>query len=248
DRRRGRAPRPAWRRSSASVGPRAGTGPPSCRRDPRHAPCRRRPSRAAPCRPSTARRSSRFSAGAVFPLLGKNGPAYPVLSNGFLPELDKSPYLVATMTVTVAARTVTAPAFGAWLKALRGDRSREQIARQLRPYVKGAGLKLDQSLLSKIEDGRLPSGPILGALSRVYAVPIKETTERLRASIVFPGSDHLFRQAVSDVQEEERPDDAAASPRSLDADTARILSELTDACLAFHDLSVTCQDISTRLA
>lgn len=152
------------------------------------------------------------------------------------------------MSGSVATRAVKTPAFGAWLERLRGERSLEQIAQKVRPLVKEAGLKVDQSLIYKIEKGRMPSWPMLGALSRVYAVPIKETTERLRASIVFPGSDHLFRQAVSDVQEEERPDDAAASPRSLDADTSRILSELTDACLAFHDLSVTCQDISTRLA
>ena len=96
------------------------------------------------------------------------------------------------MGVTVATRTVTTPAFGAWLRTMRGDRSLEQIAQKLRPLVKAVGLKVDQSLLYKIEQGRVPSWPMVGALSRVYDVPVGETVERLRTAVVFPGSEELF--------------------------------------------------------
>lgn len=100
------------------------------------------------------------------------------------------------MSVIVTTRTVTTPTFGAWLKTLRGDRSLEQIAQKLRPLVKAVGLKVDQSLVYKIEQGRVPSWPMVGALSRVYGVPVAETVERLRGAIVFPGSSELFQDVT----------------------------------------------------
>lgn len=120
------------------------------------------------------------------------------------------------MGVIVPVRTVTTPAFGAWLRTLRGDRSLEQIAQKVRPLVKDVGLKVDQSLLFKIEQGRVPSWPMVGALSRVYGVPVGETLERLRGALVFPGSEHLFPQ-----------DDTSVNS------TARNKSDMIESPLAF---------------
>ena len=75
-------------------------------------------------------------------------------------------------------------------RALRTSR----IALRVRPYVKAAGLKVDRSLIAKLEQGRVPSWPLLGALSAVYGVPVAETSRLLMEALRFPAAEKLFAQ------------------------------------------------------
>lgn len=90
---------------------------------------------------------------------------------------------------------IAAPKFGQWLEVLRGKRTLEQVARQIRPLVKPVGLKVDQSQIYKIEKGRVPSWPLLGALCRVYKVDIRRAVLQLIETLEFPGSRDLLRPA-----------------------------------------------------
>lgn len=87
---------------------------------------------------------------------------------------------------------ITAKRFGAWLERKRGGRSLERIARQVRPLVEPLGLKVGAPLLYKIEHGRVPQWPLVGALAKVYHVPMQELVARLIAGMEFPGSQELF--------------------------------------------------------
>lgn len=69
----------------------------------------------------------------------------------------------------------------------------EQVAIQLRPLVKEAGLKVNPSLIHKIEGGRVPNWPLLAAFAQVYGFPIAEMAGRLAELIKFPGADDLIR-------------------------------------------------------
>lgn len=79
---------------------------------------------------------------------------------------------------------LTAPAFGQWLATQRGRRSYEAIASRLRPYVKDFGLKVDRSSVQKMETGRVPSWPMLWALSEIYRVPLPDMARQLLAVLL----------------------------------------------------------------
>lgn len=87
----------------------------------------------------------------------------------------------------------SAPAFGAWLKELRGARtwSLEQAAIQVRKHLERTGLTVPRSLIAKIEAGRVPTWPLLLAFSRIYSVPEAETAARLADALTFPGVEQL---------------------------------------------------------
>jgi hypothetical protein len=70
----------------------------------------------------------------------------------------------------------------------------EQIARKVRPLVEPAGLKVDQSMIYKIEQGRVPSWPMVAALSQVYKTDIRETVLQLMQTLEFPGAGDLLCQ------------------------------------------------------
>jgi len=95
----------------------------------------------------------------------------------------------------------TARNFGRWLQLQRGERSLEQIAIKVRPLVKAAGLKVDQSMLYKIERGRIPSWPMLAALARAYDQDFRATVMRLVDALEFPGVDVLFSDPLRQADE-----------------------------------------------
>lgn len=96
---------------------------------------------------------------------------------------------------------VSAAKFGAWLEMRRGaHRSLAQIAQKVRPYVKEAGLKVDPSVLYKIEKGRVPNWPLLAALAKVYGISIVDMTRVLIASLEFPGVKALLDQADQPIE------------------------------------------------
>lgn len=118
------------------------------------------------------------------------------MSTLFLTENNAYEISAVTLSGLVPKRPVVrAPNFGRWLKLKRGDRSFEQIAQKVRPLVEGVELKVDRSAIKKFEEGRVPSWPMLGALSAVYGVPIAETVERLRLALEFPAARDLLRHA-----------------------------------------------------
>jgi hypothetical protein len=181
------------------------------------------------------------------------------VSRTFLDAVGKSQAAPITLVPSVPKRPhPTAPDFGAWLLELRADRSAEAVARQIRPLVAKAGLKVDQSLIHKIEGGRIPNWPLLAAFSRVYRVPLLEVVQRLTDSVQFPGASDLFRHgteledrgtpsAPASVVSKERPHvrSSPAAPGALDA--AVVLEELLEAAVAFRALSVQADDWATRL-
>lgn len=97
-----------------------------------------------------------------------------------------------------ASLKVTSRTFGRWLASQRGDRSLEQIAIKLRALLKPTGLAIDQSLVYKIEHGRVPSWPLLFAFARVYNVEMGELLTRLVGTLEFPGADSLRLPQLSD--------------------------------------------------
>lgn len=86
-----------------------------------------------------------------------------------------------------ASPKVLSPRFGAWLAAQRGERSLEQIAIKARTLLKATGLAIDQSLIYKIERGRVPSWPLLLAFARIYNVDLGLVLTRLVDALDFPG-------------------------------------------------------------
>lgn len=83
----------------------------------------------------------------------------------------------------VPSAPITSPAFGDWLKAQRGDRSHEAMAIALRPHLQAVGLKVHASQIVKLEQGRVPSWPMLIAISQVTHAPIAELAERVASSL-----------------------------------------------------------------
>lgn len=64
--------------------------------------------------------------------------------------------------------TLESPEFGDWLRQRRGARSHAEIANQIRMRVQDAGLGVHPSLIVKLEQGRVPSWPLLTAISEVF--------------------------------------------------------------------------------
>lgn len=94
---------------------------------------------------------------------------------------------------------VTAPKFGAWLKARREfppadqkPKSLEGLAKRLRPLVAASGLKVTTSTLTKFEQGRVPNWPMLFALSIAYEIPILQMVAQLVGTVEFPGRRDLI--------------------------------------------------------
>lgn len=136
------------------------------------------------------------------------------MSTLFLTQNNAAEIEPVTLSGLVPKRpTVRAPKFGQWLELKRGKRSFEQIAQKIRPLVEGVELKVDRSTIKKFEQGRVPSWPMLGAISVVYDVPIEETVERLRLALEFPAARDLLRH-VSTVESSPLPGggDVPASP------------------------------------
>jgi len=85
-----------------------------------------------------------------------------------------------------------APAFGLWVLSQRGQLSLEDLAVKIRPYVEPSGLQVDRSTIKKIEQGRLPSWPMVGALAIAFGIPTREVIDRLISAIEFPGVENLL--------------------------------------------------------
>lgn len=119
-------------------------------------------------------------------------------SRTFFSEMDKMRIVGGRLVVSVPKRpTPTALKFGVWLKLQRTSRSlsREQIAQRIRPLV---SMKVDQSLISRYESGRVPDWPMLAALGRVYGVPFFDLVQRLVSAMEFPGASDLLGQLGTD--------------------------------------------------
>lgn len=128
---------------------------------------------------------------------GKTTATLATVSRHILKRADISFHGGSTLAGTVAkSPTPKSPKFGAWLLLRRGKRSLEQIARQVRPLL--PGMKVDQSLIFKIEAGRVPSWPILSALAVVYEVPLAEMSQRLADAITFDGREAIERATAHD--------------------------------------------------
>lgn len=162
--------------------------------------------------------------------------------------MDKSLGVPATIGLSVPARAAaTARKFGEWLKLQRGDRSLEQIAIKIRPLVRGTGLKVDQSLVYKIEQGRVPGWAMLGAFADVYGVPLPDLVQRLAASIEIPGAADLLRHdGARELLTTGGTPDAATTGGGHQPPTD-LLNELAQAAFAFHALAVQCEEWSHRL-
>ena len=148
----------------------------------------------------------------------------------------------ATLGLSVPKRPqITAPKFGEWLELQRNERSFERIAILVRPHVKAVGLKVNASLLHKIEGGRVPSWPLLAAFSKVYEIPMAEITLRLVAALEFNGasdlSDHLLEQQSVSQQ---------LGGTAIDTARTRI-RELEDRLKEYDAIIIELRDISTRL-
>lgn len=142
------------------------------------------------------------------------------MSTLFLTDIHDTQSQRATLSPTVPKRPqVRAPKFGSWLELRRGDRSFEQIAQKLRPLVDGVGLKVDRSAIKKLEQGRVPNWPMIGALSQVYDVPAMEVVRVLINALEFPAAPDLFRDVgVRNVLDEEgtaQPVQPASLPLGL---------------------------------
>jgi len=61
--------------------------------------------------------------------------------------------------------------------------------------VEPSGLKVDRSLIAKIEEGRIPNWPLLAAFAIIYQIPLPELLSVLIQNIEFPGSAKLLRDA-----------------------------------------------------
>lgn len=122
----------------------------------------------------------------------------------------------STLPMVPAGPTLTAPAFGAWLADLRGARSLEQVARKLRPLV---DLEVPPSLLHKIERGRVPSWPMLVALSAVYEQPAASMTLRLLRTLTTARGVPLTNVSASVSQADEPGPTLSLAPERLGTST-----------------------------
>lgn len=166
----------------------------------------------------------------------------------FVVERDKYFRARDTLPAVVGMRPlVTAPKFGRWLQMQRGRRSLEQIAIQVRPLVKPAGLKVDQSHLYKMEKGRVPSWPMLAALCRVYKVDIRGAVVELIDALEFPGSVDLLCQADGVQHASNLHGQEGGAPYALPADPSTHL--IADELRSIADSFVgAIQDVADRLA
>jgi hypothetical protein len=135
---------------------------------------------------------------------------------------------------------VSAPKFGAWLKLQRGDRSLEQIAMRVRRLIEPTGLRVDQSQIYRIEQGLVPSWPLLLAIVRVYDLSLDQTMRKMIEALDFPGASDLIRPA-DDVQ---RTSEIQPGPESPYEPVRSIADELLDLTATFH---AALKDVTDRL-
>jgi transcriptional regulator with XRE-family HTH domain len=142
---------------------------------------------------ASARRCSVAAVASLLTSWAQITPSGDTVSTLNLSSANKNLAAGATLSTGMAKGVaVSAPMFGTWLTGLRGDASFEQIAIKLRDLVQSTGLKVDRSQIKKLEQGRVPSWPLLLALCQVYDVPVMETVAILVASLEFQGAEKLF--------------------------------------------------------
>lgn len=122
----------------------------------------------------------------------------------------------------------------------------EVVARQIRPLVAAAGLKVDQSVIHKFEHGRIPGWPMLAAFSRVYRVPIEDLLSRLASAMEFPGASDLLRHG-GDAESDPGGNASDARTATRTFDDSDILGELAQAAYTFQSLAAQCTEWSNRL-
>jgi hypothetical protein len=192
---------------------------------------------------SVATRSTSHCGLGRLPTVERLSHSLSFVSSVFLSETDKNIQAGDTLRGSVPSRVhVAAPKFGQWLQLQRGPRSLEQIAIQVRPLLKATGLKIDQSLIFKIEQGRVPSWPLLGALCRVYRTDIREAVLLLIDAVEFPGSKDLLCQSVgvqhaSNLQVQEGGADDVLPAPSTRAIAEELRSISDDFIGAIHDVA-----------
>jgi hypothetical protein len=148
-------------------------------------------------------------------------------------------------TPVPAAPKMTAPRFGAWLKAQRAERSLERIATRVRNIVEDSGLQVDRSSIDKCEKGRIPSWPLLYAFAQVYEVGIAQISSRLLDAIQTHDGRDLIRHKRD---QRSAPIGGADVPASVSVN-ARVL-ELESQLREFEDLKARfgeVQDVARRL-
>jgi len=144
-----------------------------------------------------------------------------------------------------AAPKLSALSFGSWLETRRGERSHEQIAREVRKYVADIGMKVHASAIVKYEQGRIPPWPILYAFSRVYRTTPAAIATRLFGAIKVSGGRDLVRHSAVEGSATEVADVPASDGRAQ----ARIL-ELESQLAGFEDLKAQfgeVQDVARKL-
>lgn len=98
-------------------------------------------------------------------------------------------------------------------------------------------MKVNASLIYKLEQGRVPSWPLLAALARVYNISIADMCHQLTMALEFPGSAGLIGI----------PAPIAGSPGPLDDLEARV-RDLEEQVLAYQVMCGEIQDLGQRVA
>jgi transcriptional regulator with XRE-family HTH domain len=135
--------------------------------------------------------------------------------------------------------SVRAPRFGEWLAEQRGPQSYEMVAAQMRPLLRSTGLKVDQSMIYKIERGRIPSWPMLAAICQVYHLDFSQTVVVLAYSVEFAGSASLLSAAAAG-----RPTGALGNTGHARIPVRKIKKELQAIERAFREAL---EQVSSRL-
>lgn len=81
------------------------------------------------------------------------------------------------------ARALRTPKFGKWLRFKRDGASLEEFAIRIRPHAQPFGLEFDRSQITKLEKGRLPSLPIVWALSSALRISVAELEQKIAAEL-----------------------------------------------------------------
>lgn len=149
----------------------------------------------------------------------------------------------------MASPAKRAQLFGVWLKKQRADKglSHEYIAREMRKLLRAAGYKIPASQIVKFEQGKIPDGPQLYALSRAIKIPFADVNARLCEAIGVP----LATSTVGDIT---RPPVIQSPEGSLHG--RAVLAEMLAELIAFLDAnsqrtaaaSIRLKDVLERLA
>jgi transcriptional regulator with XRE-family HTH domain len=100
-------------------------------------------------------------------------------------------------------KALRTPLFGQWLAKQRGSKSLEKFAIPARVHAKRLGLKFDRSQIAKLEEGRLPSVPMLWVLAPTLSVSVPHLeamiVAELRGDLVRAESTHEKKSAKKDL-------------------------------------------------